>query len=67
MNVSFITDPELKESITLSVMHQLPLWFSPPEDIDYKAKHTGTTLFCCTGSGSTSGFCRCKDSQSLYS
>lgn len=38
MNVSFITDPELKESITLSVMHQLPLWFSPPEDIDYKAK-----------------------------
>ena len=37
MNVSFITDPELKDSITLSVMHQLPLCFSPPEDIDYKA------------------------------
>ena len=37
MKVSFITDPEQKESISLSVMHRLPLWFSPPEDIDRKA------------------------------
>ena len=37
MEVSFITNPEQKESISLSVMHRLPLWFSPPEDIDRKA------------------------------
>ncbi|MDD3193697.1 MAG: GNAT family N-acetyltransferase [Oscillospiraceae bacterium] len=38
MEVSLITDPAQKEAITLTVMHKLPLWFSPPEDIDRKAK-----------------------------
>ncbi|HCU32232.1 MAG TPA: hypothetical protein DF364_00075 [Ruminococcaceae bacterium] len=38
MDVSFITDPAQKEAVTLAIMHKLPLWFSPPEDIDRKAK-----------------------------
>lgn len=38
MKVTFITEPDQKEQITLAIMHALPLWFSPPEDIDRKAK-----------------------------
>ncbi len=33
MDLSFVTDPSLKEAYSLSIMHSLPLWFSPPEDI----------------------------------
>ncbi len=61
MNVSFITDPELKESITLSVMHQLPLWFSPPEDIDYKAKtHRNYPFFAVLDQGQPVAFAAVK-------
>ena len=38
MDLSFVTDPSLKEAYSRSIMHSLPLWFSPPEDIDRKAK-----------------------------
>lgn len=61
MNVSSITDPELKESITLSVMHQLPLWFSPPEDIDYKAKtHRNYPFFAVLDQGQPVAFAAVK-------
>ncbi len=61
MNVSFITDPELKESITLSVMYQLPLWFSPPEDIDYKAKtHRNYPFFAVLDQGQPVAFAAVK-------
>jgi len=29
--------PDEKSAITLKIMHSLPKWFSPPEDIDSKA------------------------------
>jgi len=29
--------PDEKSAITLAIMHSLPQWFSPPEDIDRKA------------------------------
>ena len=29
--------PDEKSAITLAIMHSLPQWFSPPEDIDQKA------------------------------
>jgi len=29
--------PDEKTAITLAIMHSLPKWFSPPEDIDRKA------------------------------
>ena len=29
--------PDEKTAITLAIMHSLPAWFSPPEDIDRKA------------------------------
>lgn len=32
-----IHDKDLKTSITLEIMHALPDWFSPPEDIDRKS------------------------------
>lgn len=32
-----ISDPDQKTDITLKIMHSLPKWFSPPEDIDNKS------------------------------
>ena len=37
IHIRMIEQPEDKTSITLHVMHALPAWFSPPEDIDQKA------------------------------
>ncbi|MCL2252877.1 MAG: GNAT family N-acetyltransferase [Lachnospiraceae bacterium] len=36
-NVRTIELPDEKTAITLKIMHSLPAWFSPPEDIDKKA------------------------------
>ena len=38
MKVAFIPNPDQKEAYSLAIMHSLPQWFSPPEDIDRKAK-----------------------------
>jgi len=32
-----IENPDEKTSVTLAIMHSLPQWFSPPEDINRKA------------------------------
>lgn len=32
-----VTQPDEKTAITLKIMHSLPAWFSPPEDIAAKA------------------------------
>ena len=37
MDIKFVQDPDEKTAITLKIMHSLPAWFSPPEDIDKKA------------------------------
>lgn len=37
MHITMIEQPDEKTSITLKIMHSLPAWFSPPEDIEKKA------------------------------
>lgn len=37
IEVREIYDKDQKTSITLEIMHALPEWFSPPEDIDRKS------------------------------
>jgi len=37
ISIKEIKDPEKKTKITQKIMHALPLWFSPPEDIEKKA------------------------------
>lgn len=35
--IKFVEQPDEKTSITQKIMHSLPKWFSPPEDIERKA------------------------------
>jgi len=37
INISIVEQPHEKTAITLKIMHALPTWFSPPEDIEKKA------------------------------
>ena len=37
IDVSIVQEPEEKTAITLRIMHSLPAWFNPPDDIDRKA------------------------------
>jgi uncharacterized SAM-binding protein YcdF (DUF218 family)/GNAT superfamily N-acetyltransferase len=37
INIKQVETPDEKSAITLKVMHSLPAWFSPPEDIEKKA------------------------------
>jgi len=37
INFKQVECPDEKTAITLAIMHSLPQWFSPPEDIDNKA------------------------------
>lgn len=37
ITIRVVTDKDLITRITLEIMHALPEWFSPPEDIDRKA------------------------------
>jgi len=37
IDISIVQEPEDKTAITLRIMHSLPAWFSPPDDIDRKA------------------------------
>jgi len=37
MVIKHVQDPDEKTAVTLKIMHSLPAWFSPPEDIDKKA------------------------------
>ena len=37
MDVQIVQAPDEKTEITLKIMHSLPAWFSPPEDIDRKS------------------------------
>lgn len=37
ISVKEVADKDIKKAITLKIMHSLPDWFSPPEDIEKKA------------------------------
>jgi len=37
INIKLVEQPDEKTTITQKVMHSLPAWFSPPEDIEKKA------------------------------
>lgn len=37
MDIKMVEQPNEKTEITLKIMHSLPAWFSPPEDIEKKA------------------------------
>lgn len=37
IDVRLCENPDEKTAVTLAIMHALPDWFSPPEDIDRKA------------------------------
>lgn len=37
LEIKQVESPDEKQAITLAVMHSLPDWFSPPQDIDRKA------------------------------
>jgi GNAT superfamily N-acetyltransferase len=46
MEIKMVERPDEKTAITLKIMHSLPAWFSPPEDIDKKAViHRGYPFF----------------------
>jgi len=37
IKIQMVESPDEKATITLKIMHSLPTWFSPPEDIEKKA------------------------------
>ena len=46
ITISIVQDPNEKTAITLKIMHSLPAWFNPPDDIDKKAIiHRGYPFF----------------------
>jgi GNAT superfamily N-acetyltransferase len=52
-----VSDPDEKSAITRNVMHALPTWFSPPEDIEKKAViHRDYPFFAAYASGDPIGF-----------
>jgi len=57
IDVKNIDQPEDKTAITLKIMHSLPAWFSPPEDIEKKAAiHRGYPFFAAYEGGEPLGF-----------
>lgn len=58
MIIKQIESPDQKEAITRQIMHALPEWFSPPEDIEKKAVlHRDYPFFAAiTEDGAAAGF-----------
>jgi len=57
MDIRLVEGPDEKQSITLKIMHSLPKWFSPPEDIEKKAAiHRGYPFFAVYDDGVPVGF-----------
>ncbi|MDR1464686.1 MAG: GNAT family N-acetyltransferase [Oscillospiraceae bacterium] len=57
MTVRSVADPDEKTAVTLAVTHALPAWFSPPEEIDRKARlHRDLPFFAADREGEPVGF-----------
>ena len=57
IDIRQIECPDEKTAITLAVMHSLPKWFNPPEDIDRKAvTHREMPFFAAFDGGKAVGF-----------
>ena len=57
INISAVEQPDEKTAITLKIMHSLPAWFSPPEDIEKKAIiHRDYPFFAAYDDGAPIGF-----------
>ncbi|MDR2686213.1 MAG: GNAT family N-acetyltransferase [Oscillospiraceae bacterium] len=57
IDIKQVDCPDEKSAITLAVMHSLPQWFSPPEDIDRKAVlHRDFPFFAAYDGGKAVGF-----------
>jgi len=56
-----VESPDEKTAITLKIMHSLPAWFSPPEDIERKAViHRGYPFIAAYHGGDPIGFAALK-------
>jgi len=57
IDIKQVECPDEKTAITLRIMHSLPQWFSPPEDIDRKAVlHREMPFFAAYDGGKAIGF-----------
>jgi len=57
ITVQEITEPDQKTAVTQAILHSLPQWFSPPEDIDAKALvHREFPFFVAEAEGEPVGF-----------
>lgn len=55
--IRLIDDPDVKTAVTLRIMHSLPKWFSPPEDVDRKSvAHRELPFFAAYDGGEPVGF-----------
>ena len=59
--IKTVEQPDEKTAITLKIMHSLPAWFNPPEDIDRKATiHRDYPFFAAYDSDAPVGFAALK-------
>ena len=57
IHISAVEQPDEKTAITLKIMHSLPAWFSPTEDIEKKAIiHRNYPFFAAYDDGAPIGF-----------
>ena len=55
--IAMIKNPDEKTAVTLKIMHSLPKWFNPPEDIEKKAIiHREYPFFAAYENGEPIGF-----------
>ena len=61
IEIKELDDPDEKSAVTRKVMHALPAWFSPPEDIEKKAEtHRDFPFFVSYDGGEAVGFAALK-------
>ena len=61
-DVKQVTNPDEITQITLKIMHSLPKWFSPPEDIDRKSiLHREMPFFAAYAGNEAVGFAALKE------
>ena len=57
IRIQMVECPEAKSEATMAIMHALPAWFSPPEDIDAKAvRHRDYPFFAAYDGETPVGF-----------
>jgi len=60
--VRLVDDPDEITRVTLAIMHSLPAWFSPPEDIDRKSiLHREMPFFAAYAGAQAVGFAALKE------